>query len=211
MNSARKPIILAPTLIACLSLGDLVLRRTEKGNRSGSGAAQRGAAESLTPLPPNPATSPPQESRAGQQGTRAAQPKASPASRLPANQTRELVFERFQAWADKYLAASDAGKTSLEAEGVALADGRLNALADLIQTDPERALKLAVAAPVRRSLPASVQALLEDPVHTRADYQVICVLPIPGSKGDSPPILRFANINGEEHQIFTYGRALSGD
>ena len=53
-------------------------------------------------------------------------------------------------------------KAALETEGATLARERLAALADLIQSDPERAIELAVPDSVRDKLPAAVRALIEE-------------------------------------------------
>src|ERR1043166_5733009 len=82
----------------------------------------------------------------------------------------EPAFAQFQEWANRYVLASDSEKKRLEAEGVALAQTRRRAMADLIQTNPKHALELAVPYSVRESLPAPVTTLLEEAVNTRANY-----------------------------------------
>lgn len=85
---------------------------------------------------------------------------------------------------------------------------RLTALANLIVTRPERALELAVPEGVRQGLPESVQALLEEPVNTRADYRVVCVLPPEGQPGGLWPLIRWVEHQGESWRVFTFGRGL---
>src|SRR5262245_5255818 len=52
----------------------------------------------------------------------------------------EPRFAAFKEWTDKYRQAASAdAKAALEEEGVTLARARLTALADLIQSNPERA------------------------------------------------------------------------
>jgi hypothetical protein len=96
----------------------------------------------------------------------------------------------------------------LEAEGVALARTRLTALADLVITDPRRALEQAVPYAVRAGLPESVRALLEEPVNARGDYEVLCVLPVPGRAHAEAPLLRVATVAGQRFQVFTFDHGL---
>jgi nucleoside-diphosphate-sugar epimerase len=59
-------------------------------------------------------------------------------------------------------AATPAEKAALEAEGIALARERRVALAELISSNPEHALELAVPVGLRRALPRSIVELLEE-------------------------------------------------
>src|SRR5438093_8010250 len=86
----------------------------------------------------------------------------------------EPAFSRFVEWTHRYRAAATAGEKSvLETEGVALARERLEALAEVIQNDPQHALELTVPLGVRRSLPASVESFLEERVSGRGDLMVL--------------------------------------
>ena len=119
----------------------------------------------------------------------------------------EPAFAAFADWTRRLAAAPDAtAKAALEAEGVALARTRLTAMADLIQTNPKRALELAVPFAVREDLPESVRSLMEEQVNTRGDFRVVGVLPIDPRTTTLPPVLRMAIINGEEYRAYTYGR-----
>jgi hypothetical protein len=121
----------------------------------------------------------------------------------------EPEFARFADWTRRYAQApTAAAQASLEAEGVLLARARLTALADLIVHRPERALDLSVPASVRAGLPAAIAPLLEEPVNTRGDYEVLCVLALPGQERPSAPMIRVARINGTAHRVFTFGSAL---
>ena len=120
----------------------------------------------------------------------------------------EPAFAAFAGWTRRYAAAPVDQREALEPEGIALARARLNAMADLIQANPERALELAAPEAVRQALPASVQTLLEEKVNTRGDYEVVCVMPLPGQQGQAEPIIRSAALNGETFRVFTYGKAL---
>jgi len=117
-------------------------------------------------------------------------------------------LDAFDFWRGRYAASSTVEKARLEAEGVALARQRLAALTELILTDPEQALRHAVPPMIRRSLPAAVQALLETPINTRADYEVLCVLPMEGQKPVADGELRVAVIGEERYLVRTYGPGL---
>jgi hypothetical protein len=119
----------------------------------------------------------------------------------------EPAFAAFADWTKRYAtAASAAARAALEAEGMTLARRRLTALADLIMTQPERALELALPASVRRAMPAAVLALLEEPVNTYGDYTSLCALHLPGQ---APlQLARAARVNGLTHRVFTFGAGL---
>src|SRR6185503_12395880 len=66
------------------------------------------------------------------------------------NAPPEPAFADFAQWTDRYVAARDAAlRARLEAEGIDLARKRLTEMADLIVTDPQRALERAVPRSVR--------------------------------------------------------------
>src|SRR6476661_11199245 len=70
-------------------------------------------------------------------------------------------FASFAEWAGRFRNARTAEeKAALEPEGVALAQARRDALAELIQSDPKRALELTIPYGVRRALPNSIESLL---------------------------------------------------
>ena len=100
----------------------------------------------------------------------------------------EPAFAAFSDWTRRHAAAPDAdAKAALEAEGVTLARTRLTAMADLIQTNPKRALELAVPFAVREDLPESVRAFMEEQVNTLGDFRVAGVLPINPQTTTLPP------------------------
>lgn len=120
----------------------------------------------------------------------------------------EPVFAAFADWARHYAQApTAAARAALEAEGLRLARARLTALANLIVTRPERALELAVPQAVRQALPEGVQALLEEPINTRGDYRVVCVLPAEGQQPSLWPLIRWVEVEGETWRVFTFGAA----
>ncbi|MEO6036178.1 MAG: hypothetical protein ABIQ35_13060, partial [Verrucomicrobiota bacterium] len=114
----------------------------------------------------------------------------------------------FQKWTAKYQNASASGKTMLEAEGVLLAMDRQKFLANLIRTDPERALQLAVPVASRRDLPESIQELLEKRVSARGELAVLGALAEPGKEAFVTPTFRTATIDSNEFEAFAYGRRL---
>ena len=120
---------------------------------------------------------------------------------------REEAFVAFEDWRGRHARAAAADRAGLEAEGVVLARARLTALADLMQSNPERALALAVPGFEREQLPAAVRAQMEQPVNTVGAFSVIGTLPF-GKPGEVPAVFRTATIDGETHHAFTYGRGL---
>jgi PKD domain/Bacterial Ig domain/Carboxypeptidase regulatory-like domain len=111
----------------------------------------------------------------------------------------------FLEWARRYVAAPSAEQATLVAAGETLARPRLVALADLIQSDPESALANELPYTLRRAMPDSIQALLEERVSRRADFEVMGLVPLPGDAAQTPPIIR-AVVRGEERdQVFAFG------
>jgi hypothetical protein len=119
-----------------------------------------------------------------------------------------LAFERFEGWVKRYLAAAPAERRALEAEGIQLAQERREAMRSLIQSDPARALSLAVAAGVRHNLPESITALLENRVSGRGALEVFAALPEPGKEAEVRTTFRVATLNGREFDAYVYGRRL---
>jgi hypothetical protein len=120
----------------------------------------------------------------------------------------EPEFAQFADWAKRYLAARQSERAALEAEGVQLARARRTALRTLIQTDPARALALAIPAGVRRGLPDSVLALLENRVSARGSLDVFAALPEPGKENEVRTTFRVATLDGTEYDAYVYGRRL---
>src|SRR5439155_9354777 len=100
-------------------------------------------------------------------------------------------FAWFADWTHRFRDAATAEeKAALEPEGVALAQARRDALAELIQSDPKRALELTVPFGVRQGLPAAVESLLEERISARADVMVIGAIPLPGREREIAPMSR---------------------
>src|SRR5204862_3029701 len=93
----------------------------------------------------------------------------------------------------------------LEPEGVALAQVRRDALAELIQSDPKHALELTVPFGVRQTLPSSVESLLEERISARADVMVLGAIPLPGHEREIAPLSRSTIIANQDYETFTFG------
>jgi len=118
----------------------------------------------------------------------------------------DSAFGRFSDWAARFQAAADdSTRAALEAEGVRLAGERRTALHSLVQSDPKRALELAVPVAVRENLPASVNSLLESRVSGRGDFSVLAAYPLPGQEDTITPIRRTLSLDGVDYRAFVYG------
>ena len=121
----------------------------------------------------------------------------------------DKTFEAFRDWAVSYEEApTSQAKAELELKGVELARQRRQELAALIQSDPERALDLAVPFAVRRALPASIVQLLEERVSGRGTLAVLAALAEEGKESQVVPTFRTATLGGAEYKAFVYGRRL---
>ncbi|HUR60645.1 MAG TPA: hypothetical protein VM029_23185, partial [Opitutaceae bacterium] len=129
--------------------------------------------------------------------------RESQASLAPANAATEPHFAAFHEWLRRYEESTAAGRTGLEKEGEALARQRRAALFSLIQTQPERALELALPRTVARDLPPAIQSLLEERISARGDYKVIAAVPALGREIEVPPIERTATLaDGRSFRAF---------
>src|SRR5215204_6859553 len=120
----------------------------------------------------------------------------------------EEAFARFHDWADRYLEAPVENRAGLETEGLELARSRRAVLRDLIQSDPQRALGVAVPVAVREALPQAINELLEERINARGRLAVLGALAEPGKENEVIPIFRTAKFNEREFQAFVYGRRL---
>lgn len=117
------------------------------------------------------------------------------------------VFAQFDAWSARFLAAVKAGPSEpLVAEGMGLAQQRRSALSALIETDPEKALAVAVPWTVRRRLPPQMVELLEERVSSTAEFGVYAGVPGPGQVPPAPLMDRSARIDGKVYRAFVYGK-----
>ncbi|CAN5777511.1 hypothetical protein BH11VER1_BH11VER1_22360 [soil metagenome] len=109
----------------------------------------------------------------------------------------------FAEWTKRYTIA--ANHDELMAEGMRLASHRRVVMANLIRTDPMRALAAAVPMMVRKQLPPEVVALLEERVSGTGELALHAATPAPGRTVDEP-LFRSALIGDKEYQAYTYGR-----
>ena len=107
------------------------------------------------------------------------------------------------AWSIRYLQARPQEKQALEAEGLQLAEAQRVRMADLIQSDPQRALEEAVPMVVRQQLPAFVLARIEQRVGGRGDLETLAVS---APEKGVPAVQREARIEGKIYRAHTYGR-----
>jgi hypothetical protein len=91
-----------------------------------------------------------------------------------------------------------------------LAAVRREALAREIRANPEGALKHAVSYKVRQALPPGIAAYLETVVSGRAELQVYCAYPLPGSDYRQFPggQMRYVKMldSGVVYAAYVYGR-----
>lgn len=118
-------------------------------------------------------------------------------------------FAAFANWTRAYLESSPEKRTSMKAEGVALAEARRVAMAKLIQTDPREAIANTPPVIVRDRLPQEIQSLLEQRVSGEGDVFRVMGLAQPGSNAAVPTIEQ-AMIGDKTYNAHRYGdRALS--
>ncbi len=122
----------------------------------------------------------------------------------------EPPFAAFQTWVARYQSLPAAERPGLVAEGERLAAERREALKVMIRRLPERALELAVPEAVRRAMPASVAAQLEEKVDARGDLLVTAISP--ATEGQTMPANTVATrykavlAGGQSYTAFVYGR-----
>src|ERR1700690_4113744 len=118
------------------------------------------------------------------------------------------VLAAFQSWASRYEIAATAGaKAGLISEGVVLAKQRRALLADLVKSNPQKALALAVPAALRSGWPQEISDELESRVSGIGDFSVLGVLA--ATNGPAlEPIQRFVHLGGHTYHASVYGRRL---
>ncbi|HTI69838.1 MAG TPA: PKD domain-containing protein, partial [Candidatus Limnocylindria bacterium] len=120
----------------------------------------------------------------------------------------ETALDPFRLWSEKYATATDSDRAGLLAEGRLLAQARHEAMALLIQRDPQAAIANVLPYRLRSELPAEIASVIEKPVRGRGDYSVL------GSSGEgnqdgARPIRRVTSLNGEYYDTYTYGERLN--
>jgi Chitobiase/beta-hexosaminidase C-terminal domain/Gametolysin peptidase M11 len=130
------------------------------------------------------------------------------------NDQRDAVFLNFHAWTQQYLAKSalstisPSALTSDISAGIELARERKKAFADLIRSDPERAIAVSVPASTRNLLPPEVLQELETRISGTGDLSVLGALPRNGGPAVEP-IQRFVRLGQQNYQACVYGRRLN--
>lgn len=129
----------------------------------------------------------------------------------PPSPDREPSFAAFDAWLRRFGSEPPALTRSpeFEAEGIRLARRRREELEDLIPSDPRRAIELSISDASRAALPAAVEALLEQRVSGRGDFEVLCAIPEPGRETEVRPIRRYAVIGERRFAAFVYGQRVN--
>ena len=125
--------------------------------------------------------------------------------------TPEAIAHDFKLWAERFAAARQSGGESPAlAEGLRLAILRRQALAGLIRSNPEEALKWAMPWGTRQQLPAAVAQQLESPVSGRGDLEVYCADPKPGEvrPDGGETTIRYIQMGAKRYKAYVYGRRL---
>ncbi len=124
------------------------------------------------------------------------------------NSYEAFTFGEFDQWIAKYEKAESAdARVNLLNEGQMLAVMRRQVLEQLIETNPEAALKRALPVLQRQKLPAEISQHLEKRVSGRGAYSVAVTFPLPGQ--GAPKTTRSVTMNGETYRAYTYGRRLN--
>jgi len=120
----------------------------------------------------------------------------------------EDPFAKFRDWTARYLTAPEQREPNLESEGLDLARTRRQALAQLIRTDPQRALELAVPLNVVHQLPEEIRSQLEERISGRGQLALLGALPQPGKEQQVNPTFRTVTVNRCVLDAYVYGRRL---
>jgi hypothetical protein len=113
------------------------------------------------------------------------------------------AFEAFENWATQFLAGTNSVSTPL---GVGLAWKRREAMLELIQRDPKKALDQTVPFEWRTALPPEVTRYFETLIDGRGAFAVTIATDFERGK---VAVRREAQIDGHRYEAFVYGRRLS--
>ncbi|MFA6545874.1 MAG: hypothetical protein WCS99_15760, partial [Limisphaerales bacterium] len=134
--------------------------------------------------------------------------KAISQARVGAGQGGPLAtFARFNAWSEKYAAASAAERVAMLQEGKDIALERREVMQDLIEKNPRLAVEQAVPYRLRKVLPSEIISLLEQAISGRANLDVFGAYPQPGQKFDKS-VFRKATVEGQTYDAYVYGERL---
>lgn len=135
---------------------------------------------------------------------------------LPSTKPTEVGFAAFHTWLKRETQRQSPRRNNLGldphivAEGIALASQRRNELLGLIQSNPRRALELALPDALRHALPPAIAELLEEHLSGHGDLEVLCAYPDGDRVSVAQPLLRFANLQERRLKAHVYGNR-SGD
>jgi hypothetical protein len=130
---------------------------------------------------------------------------------MTVEQREEKLLADFTAWTQRYVggASKPTVRAALEPAGVALAVQRRAILSRLTESDPARALQLAVPLRVRRELPPAVTQYLEERVSGCGSFMVLSVdQRDPRTGALTGRIERSVRIDGKTYRAGVYGRRL---
>jgi regulation of enolase protein 1 (concanavalin A-like superfamily) len=113
---------------------------------------------------------------------------------------------RFDDWSRRYLAASEAERAAMMAEGMTLAKARRPIFRQIIQTDPRLALMEAVPMVVRQQLPAQIVSELEERVAARGELRVYAAGPESKEQGERPYLRYAETLDGRTYEAHVFGR-----
>ncbi|HSU57315.1 MAG TPA: Calx-beta domain-containing protein, partial [Candidatus Dormibacteraeota bacterium] len=178
------------TIIAVFCLGALLVGRRPEGG-----------IKEQTSSPPTPTSS--NLANAIRSASNAAAPLLNPVltNKLPAAE-RSAPFpaiDAFSTWADQYL--SPTGAVSL-VRGQELAWKRRQAMAELIESNPEQAIAMAVPFAWRAALPANVTKYFETRLDGRGDFNVGVATDF---EHGTTAIYREARLKGKRYTAFVFG------
>ena len=118
------------------------------------------------------------------------------------------VFAEFNTWMQQYLTATNANqRATLESPGAALALKRRAAMKELIQSNPRRALELAVPESKRQQLPAAITQQLEKHLRGRGDLLVLIADDFARGKSETHYT---ATLDGQTYRAFVFGKLANG-
>ncbi len=129
---------------------------------------------------------------------------------VPAAPARVLAPEMaaFEVWVGKFAGASPLEQTALAEDGMKLAEARRAAMAQLIERDPEAALRQALPYNLRKALPAEIGAVIEQPVSGRGEIKAIHIDPLPEFEGQIATLMFEAELNHQTYEAYPFGRRL---
>jgi sugar lactone lactonase YvrE len=117
------------------------------------------------------------------------------------------VVGTFRDWATLSLASGAASNATRLREGIALAKDRSAYLTELMRTNPQQALALAVPDSILKRLPPEITSQLEMRISGIGDYMVLGAISAQGGP-KVEPIQRFVRLNGYTYTAHVYGRRL---